>query len=59
MVLITTRLVKPVKRDQLASPTDYSTLPSETDFFLFGKPEGVKPTGRTGGIDGPYGYQQP
>ena len=59
VILITTRLVKPVNRDQLASPTDVSTLPSETDFFLFGKPEGVKPTGRTGGIDGPYGYQQP
>ena len=59
VILITTRLVKPVRRDQLASPTDVTTLPSEIDFYLFGKPEGVKPTGRTGGIDGPYGYQQP
>jgi pilus assembly protein CpaC len=59
VILITTRLVKPVNRSQLASPTDVATLPSEIDLFLFGKPEGVKPTGRTGGIDGPYGYQQP
>jgi pilus assembly protein CpaC len=59
VVLITTRLVQPVSRDKLASPTDYGLAPSESDFFLFGKPEGVKPTGRTGGIDGPYGYVQP
>jgi pilus assembly protein CpaC len=59
VVIITTRLVKPVTRDQLGSPTDYILPPSEMDFFLFGKTEGVKPNGRTGGIDGVYGYQQP
>jgi pilus assembly protein CpaC len=59
VVMITARLVKPVARNQLGSPTDYILPPSEYDFFLFGKPEGVKPSGRTGGIDGTYGYQQP
>jgi pilus assembly protein CpaC len=59
VVLITTRLVKPVSRSQLGSPTDYILPPSEYDFFLLGKPEGVKPSGRTGGIDGSYGYAQP
>jgi len=59
VVLITARLVKPVSRDQLGSPTDYILPASEYDFFLFGKTEGVKPSGRTGGIDGTYGYQQP
>jgi pilus assembly protein CpaC len=59
VVLITARLVKPVSRSQLGSPTDYILPPSEYDFFLLGKPEGVKPSGRTGGIDGSYGYAQP
>jgi pilus assembly protein CpaC len=59
VVLITARLVKPVSRNQLAAPTDYILAPSEYDFFLFGKTEGVKPSGRTGGIDGTYGYVQP
>ncbi len=59
VVLITARLVKPVNRNQLASPTDYILAPSEYDFFLFGKTERVKPSGRTGGIDGTYGYVQP
>jgi len=59
VVIITPKLVQPVSRDRLASPTDFSKPPSETDFFLFGKTEKVKPTGRTGGIDGPYGYVQP
>ncbi len=59
VVIITSRLVKPVGREQLAQPTDYILAPSEMDFFLFGKTEGVKPSGRTGGIDGSYGYQQP
>ena len=59
VVIITARLVQPTSRDKLAAPTDYAVPPSETDFFLFGKAEGVKPSGRTGGIDGPYGYQQP
>ena len=59
VVLITARLVKPVARNQLASPTDYILPPSEYDFFLFGKTEAVKASGRTGGIDGSYGYVQP
>jgi pilus assembly protein CpaC len=59
VVLITARLVKPVARNQLASPSDYILPPSEYDFFLFGKTENVKSSGRTGGIDGSYGYVQP
>ena len=59
VVLITARLVKPVNRSQLASPTDYVIAPSEYDFFLFGRTEKTKTSGRTGGIDGSYGYVQP
>jgi pilus assembly protein CpaC len=59
VVVITAKLVKPVSKDQLAAPTDYILPPSEMDFFLFGKTEGVKRSGKTGGIDGTYGYQQP
>jgi pilus assembly protein CpaC len=59
VVIITARLVKPASRPQLGSPTDYILAPSEYDFFLFGRTESVKPSGRTGGIDGTYGYAQP
>ncbi len=59
VVLITARLVKPVNRNQLASPTDYILPPSEYEFFLLGKTENVKDSGRKGGIDGTYGYVQP
>jgi pilus assembly protein CpaC len=55
VVLITTRLVKPVSGKQLALPTDLVVPPSELDFFMFGKTADT----RSGGIDGAYGYVQP
>ncbi|MDP3738237.1 MAG: type II and III secretion system protein family protein [Hyphomonadaceae bacterium] len=59
VVLITARLVKPVSGKQLAAPTDTILPPSEVAFFMFGKPEAVRPAGASGGIDGTYGYVQP
>lgn len=58
VVVITARLVKPVNGAQLAAPTDYILPPSDYDFFLFGKTEGVRSSG-AGGVDGAYGYEQP
>jgi pilus assembly protein CpaC len=58
VVLIKVRLVKPVSDRQLAAPTNYILAPSELDFFMFGKPEAVRP-GSSTGIDGNYGYVQP
>jgi pilus assembly protein CpaC len=59
VVLITARLVKPVSNKQLSAPTDSIIAPSELDFFMFGKPEAIRPAGTPGGIDGTYGYVQP
>ncbi|HXI87091.1 MAG TPA: type II and III secretion system protein family protein [Parvularculaceae bacterium] len=59
VVLITARLVKPVKGDKLAQPTDSIVPPNERDFFLLGKTEKVIPPAGAGGVDGKYGYQQP
>jgi pilus assembly protein CpaC len=58
VVLIKVRLVKPVSDKQLAAPTNYILAPRELDFFMFGKPEAVRP-GSSSGIDGSYGYVQP
>jgi pilus assembly protein CpaC len=59
VVLITTRLVKPVSNKQLAMPTDFVVPPSELDFFMFGKTTDTRSVGGSGGIDGAYGYVQP
>jgi Flp pilus assembly secretin CpaC len=58
-VLITARLVKPVAREKLASPTDQIIPPNEFDFFLLGRMERVLSTAGAGGVDGTYGYEQP
>lgn len=59
VVLITARLVKPVSRSKLASPTDAVIPPNEFDFFLLGKTDRLASDARLGGIDGKYGYAQP
>jgi pilus assembly protein CpaC len=59
VVLITARLVQPVSGKRLALPTDYITPPREFDFFLLGKLENLNVAGKSGGVDGKYGYQQP
>jgi len=70
VIIVTPYLVKPVKKDNLALPTDTFLPPSEAEFFLFGKME--KKTGKpsaekkkghvalggkdTGGLDGKFGH---
>ena len=64
VVFIMPRLVQPVRKDMLASPTDTVVVPSHADLFLFGRNEGLPGSGPTvtlgaataGGIDGPHGY---
>ncbi|MGE0408458.1 MAG: type II and III secretion system protein family protein [Amphiplicatus sp.] len=59
VVIITARLVKPVKRDELAAPTDFILPPSEFDHFMLGRTERLSAAAEAGGIDGNYGYAQP
>jgi pilus assembly protein CpaC len=59
VVVITARLVKPVSGKQLSLPTNYILAPSEMDFFMLGKPETVRRSGDSTGIDGSFGYVQP
>ena len=70
VIIVTPYLVKPVKKDQLALPTDSFVPPSEIDLFLLGKPEHTSSTGTTSknggsvvlggtshsGIDGSFGH---
>lgn len=63
VVIITPRLVQPVRAGTLATPIDAFRMPDEFDLFLKGQIEGapgsrVTTLGQSGagGIDGPYGY---
>ncbi|SFH15140.1 pilus assembly protein CpaC [Palleronia marisminoris] len=61
VIIITAHLVSPVRGEALALPTDRVTLPTEREFFLFGKVAGDGPTGAAGEIarqdfSGSYGY---
>jgi pilus assembly protein CpaC len=68
VIIATPRLVKPVKANTLAAPTDSFVAPSDLDIFLHGRTESpqsgqstTKPgqmlgTQNAGGIDGPYGH---
>ena len=70
VIIVTPRLVQPVKAGTLAMPTDHFVPPSESDLFFMGKIE-AKQSGITsqrksaghklgaqsaGGVDGPYGH---
>ena len=46
VIIITAHLVSPVRGEALALPTDRVTLPTEREFFLFGKTEGQGGTRR-------------
>lgn len=59
VVLITARLVQPVRGDRLALPTDHFLPPRELDLFIFGNTYGLSELSGAGGIDGQYGYEQP
>jgi pilus assembly protein CpaC len=70
VIIVTPFLVKPVKPNDLALPTDTFVPPSELDLFLLGKPEGrsggtatqkqsghvVLTDGKDRGLDGAYGH---
>lgn len=54
VIIVTPRLVQPVADiDELSTPLDYSSAPSEIDSFLNGKTE---TTSKTGGLSGKYGH---
>jgi pilus assembly protein CpaC len=58
VIMVTPRLVRPVKPSQIALPTDRVLQPSDTDLFLLGKSErkGTPPAIKPGGIDGEFGH---
>ncbi|WP_375260965.1 type II and III secretion system protein family protein [Palleronia sp.] len=61
VIIITAHLVSPVRGEALALPTDRVTLPTEREFFLFGKVTGDGPKGAAGEVarqdfSGSYGY---
>jgi pilus assembly protein CpaC len=66
VITVTPRIVRPVRPDQIALPTDRVQSPSMTELFLLGKTESLKPVAplpaRTssapapGGIDGEQGH---
>jgi pilus assembly protein CpaC len=62
VIIVTPHLVTPTRGEALALPTDRVRLPTEREFFLFGKVEGRKgPQGAAGEVarqdfGGSYGY---
>ncbi len=59
VIIVTPHLVSPTRGEALALPTDRVRLPSERDFFLFGRVTGQR--GAAGEVarqdfSGPYGY---
>lgn len=62
VIIVTPHLVTPTRGEALALPTDRVRLPSERDFFLFGRVSGDRaPRGAAGEVarqdfSGPYGY---
>jgi pilus assembly protein CpaC len=58
VIIVTAHLVSPTHGEALALPTDRIRLPSEGEFFLFGKTEGRGPAGEVARQDynGSYGY---
>ena len=58
VIIITPHLVTPTRGEALALPTDRIRLPSEREFFLFGKVEGKGAAGEVARQDynGSYGY---
>jgi pilus assembly protein CpaC len=62
VIIVTPHLVTPTRGEALALPTDRVRLPTEKEFFLFGKVTGDRaPRGAAGEVarqdfSGPYGY---
>lgn len=58
VIIVSAHLVSPTHGEALALPTDRIRLPSESEFFLFGKTEGRGPAGEVARQDynGSYGY---
>jgi len=61
VIIVTPRLVKPARANELAAPTDRFLAPSEQDLFLFGRTEnpqsGTEAAGPIGGgVSGSYGH---
>ena len=63
VITVTPRIVRPVRPDDIALPTDSVLKPSAMDLFLLGKterkgapPPPVSSSTRPGGIDGEYGH---
>lgn len=58
VIIVTPHLVRPAGPNQLVTPDEYLTSPSDADLFLMGKTEGPSPA-RTGGLDGRVGPVTP
>ena len=61
VIIVTPHLVTPTRGEALALPTDRVRLPTEKEFFLFGKTTGNGPKGAAGEVarqdfSGSYGY---
>lgn len=61
VITVTPRIVRPVRPDQIAVPTDRVQIPSAMDLFLLGKTQKITPVPTTtaptpGGVDGDHGH---
>lgn len=61
VIIVTPRIVRPVRPDQIALPTERVQVPGSMDLFLLGKTEKIVPLSpssspRPGGVDGESGH---
>ena len=61
VIIVTPRIVRPVRPDQIALPTDRVQAPGAMDLFLLGKTQKVEPLSpssspKPGGVDGESGH---
>jgi pilus assembly protein CpaC len=61
VIVVTPRIVRPVRPDQIVLPTDRVQNPSALDLFLFGKTHNIQPlppssSPKPGGVDGESGH---
>jgi pilus assembly protein CpaC len=59
VIIVTPHLVKPVDVAQQPLPTDAFIEPNDVEFLLLGKLEGSGTAGRSGKLDGQFGYIMP
>ncbi len=62
VIIVTPKLVKPLRKDQIVLPTDYYVEPNDFQIFLGGVFQGGQKQGSSGetvGLSGPFGHTMP